>query len=109
MAETSIPVQQLLSHDSVAAVFTNADAANNMTFKNTGNELLIITVLATATTIAVLGITDDNRRIGDSDATAITAETRLIGPFPINLYGQDVIVTFDQDTDVSVALVKQPV
>ena len=62
---TNIAIQDQLSHDATTLVYTAGDAAG-MEFLNDGNTVLVVKAGATPTTYTVSGITDDNRRTGNT-------------------------------------------
>lgn len=90
MPRTPIPVTDIPYSNGVAVTWTAADSANNHSFPNDGQTLLLVRNTDAATkTVTVVSVPDDGGRLGDitltAPATAGVCTTNLV---PIKGYNQ---------------------
>ena len=106
MAE--LTVQELSVHTASEAIFTAADAGLSDTFENTGNELVIVKIGATTTIVQALSEVCSHGFQGKSPTTPVTkaAEDVVFPIFPVSTFGNIVTMSYDQITDVSIAVIR---
>lgn len=88
-ARTAIVVQDIKAYEGKVPTFAAVDDANGMEFINDGRTILLVKAgVAGAGAVTVLGVQDDNRRIGNTVLTLANDDDGYIGSFPLDLYGQ---------------------
>ena len=103
-----LPIQELSVHTASEAVFTPADAGLSDTFENTGNELVIVKIGVTTTIVQAASVKCSHGFESTSpEAPATKADKDMIFPnFPVSTFGEIVTLSYDQITDVSVAVIR---
>jgi len=114
--ETAITVQTLVKENggfkSVDFDWTAADAANNMSFVNSGKERVAIKNDHSSPQVLVFeSVADEHGRDGDVSITTTNAKQSITGFFKPHLFNDAsglVIITVADDTSLFVAVFKDP-
>lgn len=103
-----LTVQELGSHAAVEPTFSAADALGDE-FDNDGDTVVLVKGAAVPTgTITANGVTDSNKRTGNTTLAPSATTTGIMGKFPRDLYNQSgrVKLTYSDVVDISIAVVR---
>lgn len=98
MPRVAIPVTQITRSGVAPATEVNGDATNNHSVVNDGNVWLEVRNSGTTvprTVSARFDSTIDGQTVPAKTWTIATEATRRIGPFPVRLYGDTLLVDVD--------------
>lgn len=109
MAREVITPVKVLSHQAID-FDTNAVAANaadGMEVRNTDNNRLIIKCETAASVVTITGVQDGNRRTGNTVITIPISGAAYFTIHPSSLFGQQIQIDFDVDTDVKILAIAE--
>lgn len=99
MARATLTVASISRTGVALSAETAGDATNNHTVNNDGDVFLIVRNSNAGSTARTLTIhlpgTVDGQAVASKTYSLAAAATKLIGPFPVSEYGEDLLVDVD--------------
>lgn len=112
MPETSLTVVTTAGYgEGIADIgYEAADQANGNDFVNTGAERLTINNASGGNVTCTVTVPASGETFNEAGTKAITvaaAGTGSLGPFPPRIYGSPVVISWDVDTSITIATVRE--